>query len=155
MKLSTFAIAITLSVASLQAVAQNVVLKPVSDNFETQVCYTAATEGYNAAKRLARREHVNFAEIRTSVSCNGISIKEFAELYEINDQDSATTTVALVAKNSNVESQACLAAIDLGETAAKAKYGLEGETVFCNYEEMATFAKKYRNDSTVIQALAD
>ena len=49
MKLSTFAIALISSVASLNAFAQDVRLNPVNQNIETQACYTAATEGYRAA----------------------------------------------------------------------------------------------------------
>ncbi len=40
MKLSTFAIALTLSVAATQSFAKDVVLKPINDNIETQACLT-------------------------------------------------------------------------------------------------------------------
>ncbi|MGK0502949.1 MAG: hypothetical protein ACJARF_001715, partial [Alteromonadaceae bacterium] len=59
MKLSTFAIALISSVASLNAFAQDVRLNPVNQNIETQACYTAATEGYRAAKRLIRDNGLN------------------------------------------------------------------------------------------------
>ena len=49
MKLSTFAIALTLSVAATQSFAKDVVLKPINDNIETQACLTAAEDGFGPA----------------------------------------------------------------------------------------------------------
>ncbi len=54
MKLSTFAIALTLSVAATQSFAKDIVLKPLNDNIETQACLTAAKEGFGPALRLIR-----------------------------------------------------------------------------------------------------
>ena len=97
MKLSTFAIALTLSVASVQAFAQNVILNPVNDSLETQVCYTAATESLTAAKKLARSNGVKFSKLNASVSCNGLSISEFAKTYANNVVTEDAITIKLVA----------------------------------------------------------
>lgn len=155
MKLTTFAIALTFSVASLQAVAQNVVLKPVNDNFETQVCYTAATEGYAKAKQLIRSEHLSALEFTASLSCNGETLKAFAKKYANNEVSDNPTTIKLIAKDTDDASKACVEAVTIGEASARAKYNLEGEKIFCNYKEMSEFVRRYDSERVAVRAVTE
>lgn len=155
MKLSTLAIALTFTVASVQAVAQNVVLKATNDNLETQACYTAATEGYSAAKRLVRSNGVKFDTFNVAVKCNGVSIKQFAKQFADNKADENATELALVAKDSGEASRACVEALEIGEKQARAKYSLEGEVIFCNHREMSEFVRKYDSENIVIRSIAE
>ena len=84
MKLSTFAIALTLSVAATQSFAKDVVLKPINDNIETQACLTAAEDGFGPALRLIRSKGFNAEEFSASVRCNGESLRTFAYMYKNN-----------------------------------------------------------------------
>jgi hypothetical protein len=155
MKLTTFAIALSFSVASLQAVAQNVVLKPVNDNFETQVCYTAATEGYAKAKQLIRSTHSSALEFTASISCNGEPLKVFAKKYANNVISDNPTTIKLIAKDSDDVSKACVEAVTIGEASARAKFNLEGEKIFCNYKEMGEFVRKYDSERVSVRAVTE
>ena len=62
MKLSTFAIALTLSVAATQSFAKDIALKPINDNIETQACLTAAKDGFGPALRIIRSKGFNAEE---------------------------------------------------------------------------------------------
>lgn len=153
MKLSTLAIALTFTLASVQTVAQNRVLKPTNNDLETQVCYTAATESYSAAKRLVRSNGVNFEQFNIGVKCNGVTIKQFANQFANNTVEE--TELALVAKNADNASRACVEAIQIGEKEALAKYNLEGELVFCNFREISDFVRKYDSENVVVRSIAE
>lgn len=155
MKLTTLAIALTCSVASLQAVAQNVVLKPVDENFETKVCYAAATKGYDAATKMIRASHQSVADFNSRVTCNGLTVKRFAKKYAQNDVDEDATVIALVAKDKDIASKACVEALEIGEAAARAKYSLEGERILCNFKEMSQFVRQYDKENIVVRSIAD
>ncbi|MBO1256584.1 DUF3718 domain-containing protein [Alteromonas sp. 5E99-2] len=155
MKLSTLAIAITFTVASVQAVAQNVVLKPTNDDFETQACYTAATEGYSEAKRFIRGNGVNFESFNVAVKCNGVTIKQFARQFADNQIDESAIELALVAKDTGDSAKACIEAIEIGETQARAKYSLEGEVILCNHREISEFVRIYDSENIVIRSITE
>jgi len=155
MKLSTIAIAFTFSVISAQSFAQNVRFNPINENVETQACYTAATEGYEAAKRLIRENGFFEQSFAASLRCNDVSLRTFAELYSNNEVTKSAKTIALVAKNEDVASQACVDALSIGKEEALAKYGLEGETIICNRKEIADFVRTYRSESVVIRSASE
>ncbi|MDO6566409.1 DUF3718 domain-containing protein [Alteromonas sp. 1_MG-2023] len=154
MKLSTFAIALISSVASLHAFAQDVRLNPVNQNIETQACYTAATEGYTAAKRLIRENGLNVESFSASLLCNDVSLRKFADLYS-NKTAPEAKAITLVAKNEDIASQACLDAVSIGTEKALVKHGLVGETIICNHKEMSAFARAYSTESVVVRPLSE
>ncbi|MBQ4829463.1 DUF3718 domain-containing protein [Alteromonas sp. CI.11.F.A3] len=154
MKLSTLAIALISSVASLNAFAQDVRLNPVNQNIETQACYTAATEGYRAAKRLIRDNGLNVESFSASLLCNDVSLRKFADLYS-KKTPSEAKGIALVAKNEDIASKACLDAVSIGAEEALAKHGLEGETIICNHKEMSVFARAYSTESVVVRPFSE
>ena len=154
MKLSTFAIALISSVASLNAFAQDVRLNPVNQNIETQACYTAATEGYRAAKRLIRDNGLNVESFSASLLCNDVSLRKFADLYS-DKTTNETKGIALVAKNEDIASKACLDAVSIGTEKALAKHGLEGETIICNHKEMSAFVRSYNAETVVVRPFSE
>ena len=155
MKLSTFAIALTLSVAATQSFAKDVVLKPINDNIETQACLTAAEDGFGPALRLIRSKGFNAEEFSASVRCNCESLRTFAYMYKNNKATENAKTVALVAKNQDVASQACLEALSVGKEAALAKFGLEGENIICNHKTMSDFVREYSAENVVVRTAAE
>ncbi|NVK57047.1 MAG: DUF3718 domain-containing protein [Alteromonadaceae bacterium] len=150
MKLSTLAITFTLALTSAQTFAQKVVFKPAMDNLETKACLTAANDGYFAARKLIRKSGLDFATFSATVSCNGVSLKKFASQY-VDNTDTAASSFALVAKDGDVATQACLAALSIGETEALAKFNLKGETIFCNSKSMSTFVRRYNTQNVVVR----
>ncbi len=155
MKLSTFAIALTLSVAATQSFAKDVRLKPVDNNIETQACLTAATEGYGASIRFIRNNGFNAEEFSATLRCNGESLRTFAFMFKNNEETVNAKTVALVAKNQNAASQACLEALTIGKDAALVKYGLEGENIICNRQKISDFVRQYSAENVVVRTTAE
>lgn len=155
MKLSTFAIALTFSVVAAQASAKDVRLQPVNNNVETQACLTAATEGYGPALRFIRNSGFNAEEFSASVRCNGESLRTFAYMYRNNDVTENAKNVALVAKNEDAASQACVEALSIGQDAALAKYGLEGENIICNFKNISDFVRQYSAENVVVRTAAE
>ncbi|WP_338518320.1 DUF3718 domain-containing protein [Alteromonas gracilis] len=155
MKLSTFAIALTLSVAATQPFAKDVRLKPVNNNIETQACLTAAEEGFGPALRFIRNSGFNAEEFSASVRCNGESLRTFAYMYKNNQVTENAKTVALVAKNQDAASQACLEALTIGKDAALVKYGLEGENIICNHQNISDFVRQYSAENVIVRSNAE
>ncbi|MBU3021653.1 DUF3718 domain-containing protein [Aestuariibacter sp. A3R04] len=159
MKLSTVALALTLSVAATQTFAKSLVLKPLNDNIETQACLTAANEGYQQALRLVRSKGLNSEEFAASVRCNGVTLHTFANMYKTKETPADNTaearTIALVAKNRDIASQACLEALSSGKEAALAKFGLEGESIICNYKSLNDFVREYSADNVIVRTSAE
>ena len=155
---STIAIALTMSAGT--ATAKTVVLKPINQNLETQACYVAATESMKAAKELVLASGVSFSEFRKTVTCNDMSLRDFANAYsqetEENSQDNneKTTRIALVAKNANVESQLCLDAVTMGEQAARALHAIN-EPVACNGRDLSVFLRSFKNQQVEVRSIAD
>ncbi|MFC4700208.1 hypothetical protein ACFO4O_08580 [Glaciecola siphonariae] len=135
--------------------ASNVVLKPVNNNLETQVCYVAATKGLNAAKLFVAKQDMTFSSFSRSVTCNGVSIEDFANKYAVksNANEEAIkqqlSTYKLVALD-NKESQLCVDAVVLGEQRARAKHGIDDEVVFCNSKTLGSFARSFRNKNVTL-----
>ncbi|MBU2979298.1 DUF3718 domain-containing protein [Alteromonas sp. C1M14] len=155
MKLSTFALALTLSVSSVQAFAQNVILKPVNDNLETQACLTAAQEGFTAARKLVRQQGVAFSEFAASVSCNGMSLRAFSDQYSSHTVTAHSSVIALVAKDEDAASQACIDATRMGADKALEKHNLQGEAIICNHRDITAFARQYQTDNVIVRAAAE
>ncbi|MDY6885599.1 MAG: DUF3718 domain-containing protein [Pseudomonadota bacterium] len=151
MKLSTFAISLLFSVAATQSFAKDVRLQPVDENIETKACLTAANEGYQPALRLVRASGFDSDEFSASVRCNGESLRTFAFMYRNNQVSENAKKVALVAKNNNAASQACLEALTIGKDEALTKYGLKGESVICNRKDIADFVRTYKSQNVEVR----
>jgi hypothetical protein len=151
MKLFTFAISFLFSVAATQSFAKDVRLQPVDENIETKACLTAANEGYQPALRLVRANGLDAEEFSASVRCNGESLRTFAYMFRNNQITENAKRVALVAKNNNAASQACLEALTIGKDAALTKYGLKGENIICNHKNIADFVRSYKSQNVEVR----
>ena len=151
MKLSTFAISLFFSVAATQSFAKDVRLQPVDENIETKACLTAATEGFQPALRLVRANGFDAEEFSASVRCNGESLRTFAYMFRNNQVSETAKKVALVAKNDNAASQACLEALTIGKDAALTKYGLKGENIICNHKNISDFVRSYKSQNVEVR----
>lgn len=161
MKIRTILISAALtSLSSFSTIAetQEVRFKAVDQNLETQVCLKAATEGLAAAKTLVSQNDINFSFFNKSVTCNGESIRSFANLYfksaEEADEVNKPKMVAVKAKNSNVESQLCLDALLIGEEQARQKHDLQGVAVICNNKPLSVFVRNFERQNLTVR-LAD
>ncbi|MDG1122528.1 MAG: DUF3718 domain-containing protein [Glaciecola sp.] len=155
MKLSTLAIAATIALSSTSAFAKKVVFKTVNNDFATQVCFTAATQGYDSAKTLVKENDINFSAYAESVTCNGLSIRKFAKTYRTTStQVSKVEKIALVAKDANLESQLCLDAVVNGEQAARAKFNMYNK-VLCNSQSLSVFVRKFKDQEVELRSSED
>jgi len=155
MKLSTLAVAASLVMVSGSVFSKTVVLKPLDEKLETKVCYVAATDGLANAKKLVADNGMNYASYARSVTCNSLSISEFAKTYSKQEEsEDEITKVALVAKNANIESQLCLDAVVIGEDAARAKYDIYG-SVLCNGRKLSSFVSRFENQDVELRISED
>lgn len=151
---STLVIATTLSFASASAMAKNVVLKPIDLNLATEVCIAAADEGMVAARALVRANKLNFSTFKATVSCNGLSLREFAETYGEKETESTASRIKLVPKNENVESQLCLDAVTMGEQAAREKYSIDAP-IMCNNRDLGDFVRNFSSQTVLVSNTED
>jgi hypothetical protein len=156
---SSIAVAITLTLASTQTLAKNVVLKPSDQSVATLACYAAATESLNAAKVIVRENGINFGIFRDSVKCNGLSLNRFAKKYSVQADNTkpksetlpeVITRVALVPQDANVESQLCLDAVEMGERAARSKHAIR-TPVLCNNLNLADFIRSFSQHEVMVR----
>ena len=138
------------AVLSLNVQAQDIVLKKVNQNIETQACYVAATKGIKEAKSFLRTNDYAFASMSSAIKCNGMSITDFADKYAVNQAQSEQamqqrlSQVKLVAKD-NDASQICVDAVKLGAKEARAKYGLGNQTIYCNDKTLGRFVRSFED----------
>lgn len=159
MKLLTIALSVSLTVSSLSSMANNVVFKPTNNNLATQACYLAATQGMSAVKALVKNEHINFGLFKSVVSCNDLSLTKFANKYQPQIVEETklvlAPTVALIAKNSSVESKVCLDALVIGEQRSRRMHNLEKYNITCNNQDIKTFVRKYKKQNVVVRNSAE
>lgn len=156
MKLSTIVIALSLAATSVSSMANNVVFKPMNNKLETQACSMAASEGLDSVKALVSKERVNFGIFKSTVTCNGVSLVEFAKMYHA--QAPATIkapTITLVAKNTNTESMVCLDALVIGEQQAIEKHNVGTSNIVCNNQNLKSFVLKYQNQNVIVRNSAE
>lgn len=158
MKLSILALTATIALSSTQTFAKEVVFKTVNNDFATQVCYTAATQGLSAAKALVAKNELNYSAYAQSVTCNGSSIRQFAKAYSKSslgeNKLQKTEKVALVAKDANLASQLCLDAVVNGEVAARAKFNMY-DSILCNSQDLSAFVRKFTDQEVVLRSSED
>lgn len=155
MKLSSMVLAFTFAVTSVHSFAQDVRLNPVNQKIETQACYTAATEGYTAATKLIRNNGFNSKAFSASIRCNGVSLRQFAELYSNVEAPQHDKIITLVAKDQDVASKACLDALTMGTERALIKHGLKGETIMCNSKILSDFVRQYKSEKVVVRTFTE
>ena len=139
MKKLALGIALLVMSQSALALSENAKFVPVDNSLESNLCVVAATEGYNAAKLVAKSVINYQAELLYLTSCNGVPIKKFAL-----DRDLVTgKTVKFVPADSSVESNLCaLAASDGFDVVAK-QSSADVHKIMCNGQPIRSFAKRH------------
>jgi hypothetical protein len=153
MKFSTLALSAGLTLVALNASAFNLKFEKTGNDLETKACYAAATDGVKAAKKIVRAEGVNYIELSSTLLCNGMKIKDFANKYAKlqakSDQAKTVKVVALSAMDRTLESQLCLDAVTMGEKAARTKYNMRNDAIKCNGKDISQFLKTLENTKVV------
>ncbi len=147
MKLSTVWVLGALAFTSSNVFAKTVVFEKKAENFETQACYTAATQGMDAAEALFSNSQLNFTTGKNLISCNGMSLVDFSAKYYHNSSTSEQVLpiIELTAVSQTPETQLCVDAALIGEKEARVKHDLEGASIKCNGQSLSTFLKKLKN----------
>lgn len=156
MKLRTLTLAAGLTFLSMNAFAATQNFKKIDNNIETQACYAAATKGLDDAKAIVDNAGYNFRKFRTEVTCNGLSIDDFAEKYaNTEDNQEPIRLVALRAVNNEDASMLCLDAAVMGERAAREKHGMRHENIMCNGQTLRSFLRSLKNSEIVENTVKD
>jgi len=154
LKLSTALVLSTLAFTSSSVFANTVVFEKQTENFETQACYTAATQGIDVAKELLKNNNVGYNSFKKQTTCNGMTIDKFSAKYfnSTSDSNQVLSIVALTAVNQTPESQLCVDAATMGEKLARKKHDLKSASIKCNGKNIATFLKGLKNHKVVSTA---
>lgn len=156
MNFSTLALSAGLTLVSLNAFSvNNIEFHKANNDIETKACYTAATEGLKAAKKLVRASRINYIELSSTLKCNGMSIRDFASKYATLGETSQTAknvkVIAVSAMDRKVESKLCVDAVTMGERAARVKYKMRDDHIECNGQDITHFLKSL-DDMKVVKA---
>jgi hypothetical protein len=160
MKLSTLTITATLTLACASSFANEVVFRATDNNLATQTCIIAATDGLEAVRTLVESKDLDYQLYKNSVSCNDMSLRNFAKSFAKQDvidassQNKETEVVKLVASTPNKESQLCLDAVMIGESRARARHNIDGP-VICNDQYISSFVRNFRNKEVQLLASED
>jgi hypothetical protein len=145
--LLSIALATSLLAAPVFASASSgkVQIRPADSTFETEVCYTAATQGLTEARALIIESGEHYSSFVKALKCNGHSLVRTAKMFR-NQSELATTQETAKVKfvtDEAPESQVCLDAIVMGVDAALEKHSLVRSSIICNGSSIETFAKRF------------
>lgn len=145
-------IALLTTLFAANASAKNVHLRPADNSFETQICYTAATEGLSAARTMIRNSDENYARFTDRLLCNGKSLVRTAKMYNQKQEVAPQEQVVKVkfVTDEAPESQVCLDAVVMGVGAALEKHGLVQSSIICNGRNIESFAKKFEGRTVAL-----
>jgi hypothetical protein len=151
LKLSTALVLSTLALTSSSVLANTVVFEKQTENFETQACYTAATQGIDVAKELLKNNNVSYKGFKNQTTCNGMTIDRFSAKYFNSTSESNTVLpiIALTAVDQAPESQLCVDAATMGEKLAREKHDLKRASIKCNGINISTFLKDLKDHKVV------
>lgn len=133
-------IALTASASTVSATSAK--FEMTQDNFETKVCYVAATKGMEIAERFIQAQGLSVRKLKQNVKCNNTDLVTFANRY--NKPESAPSNsgpVQLVATNNDIESRICVESLTQGLSHTVAKYKINEEHIRCNGIPLPRFVK--------------
>jgi len=118
------------------------------DSAHTAICIAAATS--EAALKAKMKEHKYNKTAVNSLSCNGLSIEQFAKKHHMSTSNKAVKVFSFDNSMGNMEADICIAAASSNESykALKAKLSKHKDfyrNISCNNKPLATFAKKFGN----------
>ncbi|MEM0909943.1 MAG: hypothetical protein AAGJ37_03155 [Pseudomonadota bacterium] len=138
-------IAITAAI-SFGAVANEEQFVKSNDDFITQSCYVAATEGIDAVKKLVESRFLSFKDFEKDVVCNGVTIDKFAKQHSAPAPTGQR--VQLIATNNDLESRVCMAALTKDLDDVVKEFRINKEYIVCNRLSLTRFLEK-NNDLIV------
>ncbi len=118
----------------------------VNDDFVTQSCYVAATQGMPAVKKLVESRFLSFNDFKKDVVCNGIDIEKFAK--QAKAPSPVGRQVQLIATNNDLESRVCMAALTKNLDDVVKEYRINKDYIVCNRLSLTRFLEK-NNDLLV------
>lgn len=155
MKTLSTIVALTMAASCLsisnKVAATTVTLKPVNETTATQACYAAATGGLESAIALVRKNGYTFRSFKSGLTCNGMSIGNFADKYALTpeqNQVASVSNVKLVATDN--AAQVCIDAVLLGEEVAREKYDAKGEPILCNDRPIKQFVRSFKDKKVIL-----
>lgn len=117
-----------------------------SDDFVTQSCYIAATQGIGAVKKFVESKFLSFNDFKKDVVCNGVAIDKFASQYKAPKP--VAKQVQLIATNNDLESRVCMAALTKNLDEVVKEYRINKDYIVCNRLSLTRFLEK-NNDFLV------
>lgn len=120
------------------------------DDFVTNACYVAATEGMDAVKVMVEKRNLSFREFKKDVACNKMPIAEFAAQYA--NKKEPKDKVELVAENNNLESQVCIAALTESLADIRKRFKVNPDYIRCNQLKLTRFVEKYKEQAQTPQS---
>mgnify|MGYP000199723561 CR=1 FL=1 len=141
MKNLLLGLSLVLSVSSAHALSSNSKFFTIDNSIDSQLCFIAATEGYDAALTQGKKIGGKYSHLAKETSCNGVSIREFASMHKNNTAEDSERLVNLFAGNETRESQICLKAAKTGiKSIEKNRYF---NNIKCNGQSIEKFVKQY------------
>jgi hypothetical protein len=142
-----------LSTLSFSAFSHNTVYTAGDDSTESTLCVIAANEGISAAKSYARNERINFARIKQTVSCDGLTIHEMARKAQADQygqhemaQDDIQQRILFIATNDDADTQLCIEAAKRGTQSGAYALAVR-KNIACNGQGVAKFVRSLRQGS--------
>lgn len=142
MKKVVLGLMLALSTAGVHAVSENTTLIAQDGSVETNLCMTAATKGYSAAKHQAMNlDHLSAHQFSLT-KCNGMPIKKFALEFSHTSQKTVNRSAKVIAADQAAESRLCARAANFGFAALanESRYTLRNIT--CNGQKIIDFARE-------------
>ncbi|MCW8092319.1 hypothetical protein [Alteromonas sp. ASW11-130] len=132
------------------------------DSLESRVCLAAATQGLDAAVRVANESGKSFKRFARNLKCNGVSVNSFANRYTgativdriANKHLDTKKNVVLVAQN-NKESKVCADAAVVGVKRAAKNHGLsafKATSIVCNDTPISKFVNELKTKNVQVSA---
>lgn len=148
MKKLALAATIALSTSLVSVSANAAGLEMGSDNFETKVCYVAATEGIKTAEKMIKDKGLSVRRLTENVMCNNTDLKTFAKRHA--NKNISTAPVTLIATNNDIESKICIESLTNGINNTERKYRVNKDQIRCNGIPLPRFVRQNKNrDLTV------
>jgi hypothetical protein len=139
------ALIIALATSAFAGSVKSAEFEMTQDNFETKVCYIAATKGMKSAEQFITAQGLSVRKLKQNVSCNNTDLATFAKRYRKSQLAPANPVpVQLVATNSDIESRICVESLTQGLAQTVAKYKINKEHIRCNGIPLPRFVKNNR-----------
>lgn len=112
------------------------------NTFYTSVCNVAKADGFKAAKSYAKTQGVFISKHFSDIECNGISLKQFADVKKTSKQSSEKFDLV----DDSSATQLCAKAADLGIKAVS-KRSAKIKALRCNGLPVSEFVKQVQTKS--------